>query len=234
MAKKAKVIKKTKAVKKIVKSAPAKPLKVKKLTEKEKRKIEKAKMDDAMTKKPKDWITAFLGLGSNVGDREEYIEQAAFLMAKMPNLKVVKKASNYETDPEINSKQPPYINTVFQIKTKLSPYELLNTVNDMENTLGRERGVEWGPRTIDIDILLYGDQVLSDDKLTIPHPLLHDRKFVLEPLAEIAPNTEHPIMDKKIIDMFREKQTEAGEKYDDGLPGFKNIKSGVYDDFERW
>lgn len=177
---------------------------------------------------------AFLGLGSNVGDREEYIEQAIFLLSKTPGIKVVKKSTNYETEPEGNTDQPQFLNAAVQIKTILDPYKLLSVLHETENALGRERDVEWGPRTIDLDILLFDDMIISDDKLQVPHPLLHERLFVLKPLAEIAPNTMHPALGRSISEIFEERKNDVGEKYDDDLPGFKDIKKGVPDDYERW
>lgn len=178
--------------------------------------------------------TAFLGLGSNVGDREEYIEQAIFLMEKNPNVQVLKHSSNYETEPEGGGSQPPFLNAAIAIKTKLSPHKLLDLCQEIEATLGREREIEWGPRTIDIDILLYGDEIVSDDKLQVPHPLMHERLFVLKPLREIAGQVMHPILEKSIEALYDERKAEMGEKYDDELPGFKEIKGGGYDDYERW
>jgi 2-amino-4-hydroxy-6-hydroxymethyldihydropteridine diphosphokinase len=178
--------------------------------------------------------TAYLGLGSNVGDREEYIEQAIFLLSKTPGLKVIKKSASYETEPEGNTDQPQFLNAAVEVQTTLDPYRLLSVVQETENALGRERDVEWGPRTIDLDILLYDDQIISDDKLQIPHPLLHERLFVLKPLSEIAPNAVHPAMERKIADLYEERKNDVGEKYDDELPGFKEIKKGVPDDYERW
>ncbi len=190
-----------------------------------KKKVKKVKKKEA---------TAYLGLGSNVGDREEYIEQAIFLLGKTSGIKVLKKSSNYETEAEGVADQPPFLNAAACIETVLSPSKLLSAIQGIENTLGREREVEWGPRTIDIDILLYGDEIVSDDKLQIPHPLLHERLFALIPLNEIAPDTIHPALEKTISEIYEEKKLEGGEKYDDELPGFKEIKKGVYDDFERW
>jgi len=178
---------------------------------------------------------AYLGLGSNVGDREEYIEQAIFLLSKTPGIKVIKKSSNYETEPEGGqSDQPQFLNAAVEVQTTLDPYKLLGIVQDTENALGREREVEWGPRTIDIDILLYDNQVISDDKLQVPHPLLHERVFVLQPLSEIGPKTVHPMLEKTIAELFEERKSEVGEKYDDELPGFKEIKKSTPDDYERW
>lgn len=177
---------------------------------------------------------AYLSLGSNVGDREEYIEQAVFLLDKNPNIEVAKRSANYETEPEGKADQPMFINAAVEVRTKLSPYKLLDVCQEIETALGREREVEWGPRTIDIDILLYGDEIISDDKLQVPHPLMHERLFVLKPLKEIASHVVHPILEKGIEALFDERKAEVGEKYDDELPGFKEIKGGSSDDYERW
>ncbi|MDD5594261.1 MAG: 2-amino-4-hydroxy-6-hydroxymethyldihydropteridine diphosphokinase [Candidatus Margulisbacteria bacterium] len=180
----------------------------------------------------------YLGLGSNVGDREEYIEQAIFLLEKNPDIQVIKRSSNYETEPEGGTEQPPFINSAVAIITKLPPEKLLEVCQEIETALGRDREMEWGPRTIDIDILLFEDQIISEDKLQIPHPLMHERMFVLKPLKEIAPHAIHPVLEKSIEDLYEERKAEVGEKYDDELPGFKEISksggSGSYDDYERW
>lgn len=229
MAKKKKKAKKTKKVKKV------KVKKGKKPRLPAGRKKSKAK---AKAKKPKKSGPGkvYLGLGSNVGDREEYIEQALFLLGKVKGVKITKKSTNYETAPEgsSTSKQPPFINAAIEITTKLSPDKLLQITQDIEATLGREKDVEWGPRTIDIDILLYEGVIRSDDELQIPHPLLHERMFVLKPLKEIAPNLIHPMLEKTVDQLFEDKKQELGDKYDDDLPGFGQIKTGYADDYERW
>lgn len=178
----------------------------------------------------------YLGLGSNVGDREEYIEQAVFLLGKYPKIEVGKHSSNYETEPEGagTSNQPPFLNAVVEIKTKLSPYDLLLICHEIEATLGREREIDWGPRTIDIDILLFGGEIISDEKLSIPHPLMHERLFVLKPLRDVAPQALHPILEKSIDTLYDERKAETGTTYDDELPGFREIKGGSHDDYERW
>ncbi|HVN67693.1 MAG TPA: 2-amino-4-hydroxy-6-hydroxymethyldihydropteridine diphosphokinase, partial [Candidatus Sulfotelmatobacter sp.] len=127
-----------------------------------------------------------------------------------------------------------FINTAVQIRTKLPPHKLLEICQEIETALGREREVEWGPRTIDIDILLYGDEIISDDKLQVPHPLMHERIFVLKPLKEIAPHAIHPILEKTMEALYDERKAEVGEKYDDELPGFKDIREGGVSDYERW
>lgn len=203
-----------------------------------KKKVKKAKKKKAKKKVArkirKGLATVYLGLGSNVGDREEYIEQAIFLLDKNPNVQLLKHSSNYETEPEGGGSQPPFINAAVSLKTKLSPHKLLELCQEIEATLGREREVEWGPRTIDIDILLYGNEIVSDDKLQIPHPLMHERLFVLKPLREIAAQIMHPVLEKSIEALYDARKAEMGEKYDDELPGFKEIKGGGYDDYERW
>jgi 2-amino-4-hydroxy-6-hydroxymethyldihydropteridine diphosphokinase len=180
-------------------------------------------------------VTAYLGLGSNVGDREEYIEQAIFLLEKNPNIELIKHSANYETEAEGAPNQPPFLNAAVSIKTKLSPHKLLEVCQEIESTLGRERELEWGPRTLDIDILMYDGEIVSDDKLQVPHPLMHERIFVLKPLRDIAPQLMHPILEKSIESLYEERKAEMGEKYDDELPGFKEIKGASgYDDYERW
>jgi 2-amino-4-hydroxy-6-hydroxymethyldihydropteridine diphosphokinase len=216
-----------KKAKKKVKAAPKKAVKAKKPASKGK-KGGKGKKSGGIT-------IAYLALGSNVGDREEYIEQACFLLEKNPNIHVAKRSSNYETEAEGGGEQAPFINAAIEIRTKLDAHKLLEVCQEIETALGRERESEWGPRTIDIDILLYDGDIISDDKLQIPHPLMHERMFVLKPLREIAAGAIHPVLEKNIESLYEERKAEAGEKYDDELPGFKEIKGGSYpDDYERW
>lgn len=176
----------------------------------------------------------FIGLGSNLGDREEYIEQACFLIGKIKGVQLVKRSSNYETEPEGESDQPNYINAAIEIRSELPPGKLLEEFHTIENALGREREVEWGPRTIDIDLLFYDNQIISEDNLQVPHPMLHERMFVLDPLKEIAPDFIHPALEKRIDELYEEKKVEDGHTYDDELPGFKKLNNAVLDDYERW
>jgi len=184
--------------------------------------------------KPQGVVLAYLSLGSNVGDREEYIEQAVFLLGKTSGIAVFKRSSNYEMAAEGGPKQPPFMNAVVAVRTKLSPIKLLQSIQEIEISLGRERDIEWGPRTMDIDILLYNNSIISEDNLQIPHPLMHERLFVLKPLKEIAPNIMHPVLEKTVETLYDERMAEVGDKYDDELPGFKEIREGTPDDFERW
>lgn len=206
----------------------------KKKTKAVKKKAKRKVVSKKAKKRKKGIAMAYLGLGSNVGDREEYVEQAVFLLEKNPNIEVAKRSTNYETEPEGGGTQPPFINAALEIKTKLSPHKLLEVCQEIETTLGREREIEWGPRTIDIDILLYKGEIISDDKLQVPHPLMHERLFVLRPLRDIASHLVHPVLEKSIESLYDERKAELGEKYDDELPGFKEIKGGSSDDYERW
>ncbi len=129
-----------------------------------------------------------LGLGSNVGDREGNIRAAVAKLAAWPGLAVTRVSSLYETAPVGYTDQPDFLNAVACVETSLSPQELLTACLAVEKDLGRERKVRWGPRTIDIDVLLYDEVTLATPELTLPHPRLHERAFVLVPLAELAPD----------------------------------------------
>ena len=217
----------------MAKKSAKKSKKLKKV-KKKKAKAKKTTKKKAGKKGKKGEAFVYLGLGSNVGDREEYIEQAVFLLEKNPGIHVLRRSGNHESEAEGGAGQPPFINAVVEVKTKLKPHRLLEILHEIEAALGREREIEWGPRTIDIDILLYHGEIISDDKLQIPHPLMHERLFVLKPLREIAPQLLHPILEKSVEALYDERKAEVGDKYDDELPGFKEIKGGGYDDYERW
>ncbi len=136
---------------------------------------------------------AFLGLGSNVGEREKYLARAAAGLKKVKDTRVVWASSVYETDPVGKTDQPKFLNAALEIETALPPKELFAEVKSLEERLGRTTTVRWGPREIDIDILMYDGVVFKDDQLTVPHPEMEKRKFVLVPLKEIAPDLVHPI-----------------------------------------
>ena len=137
----------------------------------------------------------FIALGSNIEPRGRYIQQALSMIEEHPQIIVEKISSIYETQPVGGPKgQPLYLNAVAKIKTSLSPHKLLRSLQEIEQSLGRKRNTDWGPRTIDLDILLIGKEIISTDELIVPHPLMHERKFVMQPLAQIAPNAIHPIL----------------------------------------
>lgn len=128
-----------------------------------------------------------IGLGSNIGDREGHIVAAVRMLHRHPLIRVVKVSSLYETAPVGYTDQADFLNAVIRIESSIPPQELLDVCRGIEAGLGRVREARWGPRTIDIDILLYDDIVIQADLLTLPHPRLQDRRFVLVPIDEIAP-----------------------------------------------
>lgn len=133
------------------------------------------------------WTTVYLSLGSNLGDRAGYIETALNLLEDH-RLRAVRRSSLYETEPQDHTDQPWFLNMVAEVSTTLSPEGLLERVRAVEARLGRQRAIEKGPRTVDIDILTYGDSVIRSADLEVPHPRMAARRFVLEPLAELSPD----------------------------------------------
>ncbi|RKD21560.1 2-amino-4-hydroxy-6-hydroxymethyldihydropteridinediphosphokinase [Caminicella sporogenes DSM 14501] len=130
----------------------------------------------------------FLSLGSNLGNKKENLDKAIDLLKKHDNINVIKISSYYETEPVGYTNQDYFLNIVIEIETALLPYDLFEYCSKIEQMLKRKRIIRWGPRTIDIDILLYDDLISNDEKLTIPHPRMTERAFVLVPLYEIAPD----------------------------------------------
>jgi 2-amino-4-hydroxy-6-hydroxymethyldihydropteridine diphosphokinase len=136
-------------------------------------------------------VTAFLGLGSNVGDRMANLRRAVGLLDGNHGIAVVRTSSVYETDP-VGPPQPDYLNAVVEVRTTLTARGVLDAGLAVERELGRVRDVRWGPRTIDVDLLRYGDAHIDEPGLVVPHPRIHERAFVLIPLRELDPSTEAP------------------------------------------
>ena len=135
---------------------------------------------------------AYVGLGANLGEREATIREALRLLGEHKGIRVLAVSSLRETDPVGVLDQPRFLNGAARLETELAPRALLDALLDVEQALGRERAERWGPRTIDLDLLLYDRLVLDEPGLTLPHPRLHERRFALEPLAELAPGLELP------------------------------------------
>ena len=127
----------------------------------------------------------FISIGSNLGDREKYCRKATEKIEALPDTKILKKSSLIETEPLGKTDQPKFINGVIKIKTELSPHELLVALQKIENDLGRVRKEKWGPRTMDLDILYYDDLKMKDKDLTLPHPEISKRPFIVRSLAEL-------------------------------------------------
>jgi 2-amino-4-hydroxy-6-hydroxymethyldihydropteridine diphosphokinase len=151
--------------------------------------------------------TVYLSLGSNVGGREGHL-QAALDALHAPDLAVRRVSPVYETEPVDVREQPWFLNLVVEAETSLFPMQLLARVAKVERKLGRRRSVPKGPRTIDIDILLYGSAVVRTPALEIPHPRMHERRFVLAPLADLAPELRHPVTRRTVREML---QATAGQ-----------------------
>lgn len=137
-------------------------------------------------------MTAYLGFGSNLGDRPAILDEVMRTLSQTPQVIITRRSSLYETQPVGFLDQPDFLNAVIEVKTTLTPRELLGLVLRLEENHGRVRNLRWGPRVIDIDILLYGEVALAEPDLTVPHPRLTERAFALVPLAEIAPNAHFP------------------------------------------
>ena len=147
---------------------------------------------------------AYIGFGSNIGDRLARIQNAIHTLSKTEGITLQKISSVYKTDPIGYEAQAQFLNGVAAIQTNLPPLSLLHTLKDIETIIGRKHRVRWGPREIDLDILIYGDMCLQMEQLVIPHPEMHRRRFVLAPLAEIAPDFVHPIL-KETIQILLER-----------------------------
>ena len=146
--------------------------------------------------------TVFIGLGSNLGERENYLNSALTEMSAWDGFWVQKKSAYHETKPVSSIEQGDYLNAVVSAKTIHSPKKLMEKLLELEIKLGRERpGVPTGPRTIDLDLLFYGDKITSGNFVTLPHPKLHERLFVLEPFCEIEPMFLHPLLKKRICEL---------------------------------
>lgn len=158
-----------------------------------------------MLEAPHTPVNAFIALGSNLGDREAVIEAARTALDRHPEIETVRCSRLIETEPVGPPGQGPYLNGVTMVRTTLSPRALLDAMLAIERSLGRireESTERWGPRTIDLDLVLYADLIIDEPGLTVPHPRLHERRFVLQPLVQIAPDVVHPVLQQSAAELL--------------------------------
>jgi len=164
---------------------------------------------------------AYLGLGSNI-DAEANLPAALTLLEEIPGIVLRGVSPLYRTPPWGNTDQPPFLNAVLAIDTDLEPLALLDAVQGVENSLHRKRTRHWGPRTMDIDLLLFGEEIVREPRLTLPHPYLHLRGFVLIPLCDLAPEIVHPERGRTMAELLEDlphRQQEGIEAVE--LPGMQ-------------
>jgi len=143
----------------------------------------------------------FISIGSNLGQRARNCLRAVELLTEGAGVEQIRKSSLYETEPWGKAGQPGFINCVVEVTTTLEPRGLLAVLKEIEEEMGRRAGERWGPRTVDLDIVFFGDRVIAEEGLTVPHPRAHERAFVLAPLAEIAPRFVHPVIKKSVKEL---------------------------------
>lgn len=159
------------------------------------------------------WHTAYISIGSNMGDKQAYLQGAVDEFKKHKMCRVIKQASVIETLPYGKTDQDNFLNSALEIKTLLSPVELLSLCNILESKAGRVRKEVWGPRTLDADIIFYDDIVMNNEEpeLIIPHKDMHNREFVLKPMDEIAPQVMHPLYQKSVRVLYEELKSKASK-----------------------
>lgn len=150
------------------------------------------------------WHEAFVAFGSNLGDKEKFIDEAIEALSNLSQINIVAISDKIVTKPYGNVEQDVFLNGVMKIETLLPADELLQILQKVEEHAGRERKIHWGPRTLDLDIIFYDDDIISEDDLIVPHPDMKNRDFVLKPLMQIAPYKLHPVYRKTISDMYAE------------------------------
>lgn len=148
--------------------------------------------------------TAYIGIGSNLGDKASNCRHSLEQIDQLPGCEVTARSDMFRTEPEGVTGQDWYANCVAEVRTGNTPHQLLEDLLAIESGMGRIRTKRWGPRIIDLDILLYGQLTMASENLTVPHPMLHKRRFVLAPLVQLAPNFVHPVLNTTIRQLFDE------------------------------
>lgn len=157
------------------------------------------------------WHTAYIALGSNMGDKEAYLDNAVKALSETAGCRVMEVSSFFVTEPYGYTKQDDFVNGCLELRTLLTPEELLAELHRIENSAGRVREIRWGPRTLDLDIIFYDDLILDSPVLQIPHVEMHKRDFVLTPLSEIAPYKRHPLLKTTVKEMKEQLQREEND-----------------------
>ncbi|TVQ31272.1 MAG: 2-amino-4-hydroxy-6-hydroxymethyldihydropteridine diphosphokinase [Phycisphaeraceae bacterium] len=170
-------------------------------------------------------VRAFIGLGSNIGDRCATLRSARAALDELPGTTTIAFSPMIETEAVVRPGAPPqapYLNAAAQLETSLGPRALLDALLDIERDRGRDRAdaERWTPRTLDLDLLLYGEQIINEPGLTVPHPHMHEREFVLAPLASIAPDALHPVLKRTVGEMLESVRSRSGASMpESGSPG---------------
>lgn len=163
-------------------------------------------LDDVSVEITRGWHTAYIALGSNLGDKEGYLQAGIAYLRSCPQIQVEQVSSFLVTAPYGGVEQDDFLNGCMRVKTLLSPFELLEKMQEAEQASGRERLIHWGPRTLDLDLLFYDAEVINSKTLLVPHPEIPKRTFVLQPLAELAPWLRHPLTGQTVQEMLAQLQ----------------------------
>ena len=157
--------------------------------------------------------TAFIGIGSNLGNKLENCKRAIDLMGKMPNSHVTAQANYYLSEPVGVTGQDWYLNTVISLSTDISSHGLLEKLLEIERLLGRVRKKRWEARIIDLDLLLFDLEIIKSENLTVPHPLMHQRRFVLKPMIDLSPELKHPVLNKTMAKLLDDLKDDNNKIY---------------------